>query len=349
MTRSQITARVSMRYPYLLLAVTALSLIMIYTIIASVTQSIPSYPSLHFHVITSSTTSHLELCRITLPSAIMHKIPIHVLGLYYNETQLAQQFGTHTLNRKSTKFLYALPYLTSIPDDDVVLFVDAFDVLFQLTTYDIQQRYEALGRPDLLVMTENNCWPPQLRAEGYCDKYPPHPIAHRTVKPNRFLNSGAYIGRAWYIRQLQFAYIDHKHELMNHTFSDDDQGFFALAMLDFNSTYHLSLDYMNTIFMSLHNAYQDVTLVEQRDGTKIYFDNQGLTAPAMFHFNGEGKDHMQDMFRTQWFVNSVTSRIIDENTWETITETLVGVDHLGTNVPYKELCAPFISILQPNA
>ena len=93
-------------------------------------------------------------------------------------------------------------YIQDLPDHDVILFCDAYDVFFTDTTEEIVRRFIEMGnRFDILFSAERICWPdtelesvfetknPQLD-EGYVDT------------PFKYLNSGLFIGRVGEIKKM---------------------------------------------------------------------------------------------------------------------------------------------------
>jgi hypothetical protein len=83
-----------------------------------------------------------------------------------------------------------MQHTKNMPDNTIILMVDAFDVIFQMDHFRILTAYQRLGAPDILFSAESNCWPAALleAAGTSCDKIP--------VLPNnapRFLNSGGWL------------------------------------------------------------------------------------------------------------------------------------------------------------
>ena len=126
-----------------------------------------------------------EGCRYLLQTAAHHGVDIQLLGL--NNHRMAEKL--RKMSRTSIKLLTAYELAESLPEDSIVMLVDAFDVVFQGSAADILDAYDSLGRPDILFSAEANCWPEVLAADGYCVKAPELP-------GSRYLNSGGIIGRA---------------------------------------------------------------------------------------------------------------------------------------------------------
>ena len=91
----------------------------------------------------------------------------------------------------SQKLAAALAAVDALPADCVVLFTDAYDVLFAASGARMRRDFLALDQP-LVFAGECGCWPQVQRDRGKTcrDLYPKSPT------PYRYLNSGAWMGRA---------------------------------------------------------------------------------------------------------------------------------------------------------
>jgi hypothetical protein len=81
----------------------------------------------------------------------------------------------------SQKLGAALDAVAALPPDCVVLFTDAYDVLFARTGPAMRREFEALGKP-LVFAAECGCWPQVARDRGRTcrDAYPPSPAPGTT-------------------------------------------------------------------------------------------------------------------------------------------------------------------------
>eukprot|EP00966_Prymnesium_polylepis_P034200 794873-Prymnesium_polylepis.1 len=91
------------------------------------------------------------------------------------------------------KLLGARTYAATLPPTDLVLFADAYDVLYVASPVKMRDRFLSLELPPhkVLFMAEKGCWPDWDMAFGrvFCrEKYPP------TSTPYRYLNSGSWMG-----------------------------------------------------------------------------------------------------------------------------------------------------------
>jgi hypothetical protein len=109
---------------------------------------------------------------------------------YFNlELIILQPEAQYTGHRLKDALL--LKFLATLPQNEIILFTDGHDTAFMAGEEEILMKYETFKSP-LVFSAEINCWPtPELErlypASSYHFKY---------------LNSGAFIGRAAYIIDL---------------------------------------------------------------------------------------------------------------------------------------------------
>lgn len=126
-------------------------------------------------------------------------------------------------------------YLEGVPDNDIVVFTDAYDVFYADDMATIVKRFLSFNM-DVLFAAEKNCWPDKSLASSY----PPAPTDYR------FLNSGCFIGDAKVLKKILA-------ELPTEA-DADDQDFLTKKFLE-NVTnsgdmkeYKIGLDYEGYIF-----------------------------------------------------------------------------------------------------
>tara|TARA_R100001126_G_scaffold90442_1_gene59673 strand:- start:814 stop:2562 length:1749 start_codon:yes stop_codon:yes gene_type:complete len=148
-------------------------------------------------------------------------------------------------------------HLQTLPDEDTVLFCDAYDVMFVDNMATIIERFQDFGC-DIIFAAEKNCWPQPSLAQQF-------PI---TSNPYKYLNSGLYIGTVSMLKQF-----------LNEDVPDDsdDQLWMHLRFLstDWSSIAAAQLDYEGYIF--------------QCDDDVVYDGNQignGRCCPCIYHGNG---------------------------------------------------------------
>ena len=177
------------------------------------------------------------------------------------------------------KITYFARVLASHSENDIVCFVDAFDVLFAGPLSGMLETYhDMVGRDaDRVVFSaEPWCWPTGAPYEDYCPRYPSD-----DKERYRFLNSGVYMGRCGTLRRL---FADHAHTL---TGAIDDQGWFGARYLDGLTVPNpvIVLDHRCRLFQNLigHNLQDHFDW----DGPARRWRNRSTgTVPYVLHGNG---------------------------------------------------------------
>jgi GR25 family glycosyltransferase involved in LPS biosynthesis len=147
---------------------------------------------------------------------------------------------------------------------ELVMFVDGYDVIFLDTLSVIEKRFTGF-QCDILFAAEKTCWPSTDRS----DYFPP------SDTPYRFLNSGAFIGKAGAL--LKFLHQD----VADH---EDDQAWMQDRFLRTDHGLNIKLDYEGYIFQ----CDDDLSIV---DGQVL----NGMCAPCVYHGNG-GEDAKERFF-----------------------------------------------------
>uniref|UniRef100_A0A7S3K3N4 PLOD1-3-like GT domain-containing protein n=1 Tax=Aureoumbra lagunensis TaxID=44058 RepID=A0A7S3K3N4_9STRA len=233
-----------------------------------------------------------RFCR-SLESAIRNGVDLQVLGWGIKWEGLSQKLGA------------ALDAVRALPSECVVLFTDAYDVLFTQSPKEMRRKFEALNKP-LIFSGECGCWPQVQRDNGRTcrDKYPLSPT------PFRYLNSGSWMGRAgvaaeFLARLVKDAGLGSSSAF--HKLNDQE----LAAELYFSGEFgtdRLGLDHYATLFMPMH-AVNDKTMVPNCDprhhltptGNGIFINTLTKSTPAVYHFNGGGKKHHLPMEAQMWW------------------------------------------------
>lgn len=174
----------------------------------------------------------------------------------------------------SDKLIYMREYLSALPDDDIVLFVDAFDVVF-LTGQDvILRKFLAMNTP-LVFSVERSCaCVPKLG-----DKYPKGPTSFR------YLNSGTYIGYVWAIKDLL-------KDLGSINPKDNDQVLLSKHYLEHPEKY--CFDYYCELFLPLCLVKEAELIVDSKKGSIKCIETK--TETCMIHGNGRGRPIYQRLY-----------------------------------------------------
>lgn len=270
---------------------------MIHTLDISMAKStIGNFPG-RLHTVTYASHGGRDdrFCR-AVESAIRHDYRLVILGWRVPWTGLSQ------------KLQAAYDYAASLPPGDLLLFTDAFDVLFTGGPTEIVRQF-LLHNSSLLFSAECGCWPHIMERKGRACFYD-YPAA---PTPYRYLNSGSWIGTAL----AAAAMLSEVIRLAGNDFRNaNDQK--LVADMFISRRFNMSLDYHNSIFQSMHmtrdpplplcDPSEDVQLTP--DGTWLNRRTRGR--PALLHFNGGGKPLHLGMEARMWYkdrrFNSPTDR-----------------------------------------
>jgi len=206
----------------------------------------------------------------TKPHPILDKIiertkkngeTIHILGLHENRTigwEGYQNFGVKL--REVSDFLKN----PDLNPDDIILFTDAYDVVYCGTQKEIIEEYQKFNKP-IIFGAEKQCNPDPSRASQY--KF--------TNTEFPYLNSGMFIGKVWALRKCiqDYKYNDR----------DDDQRFWTTQF--FENPDLIELDYNNRIFLNTVNMDDRFFYLDKEDYICIYRSSN----PMFVHVNGPDK------------------------------------------------------------
>lgn len=188
-------------------------------------------------------------------------------------------------------------HLASIPDHDVVLFTDAFDVFFVRGVHEIVGRF--LGfKSEIVFSAEKNLWPdPSLR-------FPP------THTSFRYLNSGTFIGRVGEVKRML------EKELSD---SCDDQLYLQKEYL--TGKYSATLDTEGYIFQT----HDEETVV--RSGA--LYNTETLCFPCIYHGNGgdAAKGHFTKLY--QGIHPPMNYQYVSYDQYEVIANEMLLIDFLS--------------------
>lgn len=198
-------------------------------------------------------------------SALVHGLHPRLLGWGSPVDGLALQRKAHAVAEEVARY----------DPSQLVLFADAFDVLFLDGADAILDTYTRLGRP-LVFGAEKGCYPDGALE----DEYPEAPT------PWRFLNSGAYMGPAGCVRTALAEMLAHPRAAEGAM----DQELAALVHLRGRSP--IALDHRCELFMNLHLSQHDIVWTNGRPCNRVTG-----TRPALLHFNGNAKRDIRTAVR----------------------------------------------------
>lgn len=193
-------------------------------------------------------------------------IPLNNLGL-----GVVWEGGDMTGPGGGQKINLVKSFLDTVDENDLVLFVDGYDVIINDNIQTIVERYNDMGG-DVVVAAEKNCWP----SKDMEDKFPPTHTAYR------YPNSGLYIGKAGSLKLL------FKEELTNR---QDDQLYLQHAILKSPELdVKVVLDVENYIFQCIASTNEAEVIVK---ANKQLLNTETRCCPCILHGNGGGRDKLK--------------------------------------------------------
>lgn len=213
-------------------------------------------------------------------------------------------------------------YIQDLPDHDVVLFCDAYDVFFGDTTEEVVRRFIEMGtRYDVLFSAEKYCWPDENLASEFTHKNPQLNDGYYDT-PFKYLNSGLFIGRVGELKKM----IPNKINPM-----DDDQLYYQKKYL--SGEQNIGIDFECYIF--------------QTNDDDVRFDgkNRQLYNPTTRSFNciyhGNGGDSAKkqlDRLYNKFYGTDIIT-YIPSFQYEKINDDMIVVDFLS-----PEMCNSLIEL-----
>ena len=235
---------------------------------AVVDSSAASAAAPSLRVLTYATKATPMLCDCLL-IALQNKIPLTLIG-----------FGEE-YKGNFQKLTGARDVVATLPPNTLVLFADAYDVLYSGGSETLLSGYRKLSVPPskVLFMGERGCWPDwDMGPPGrkWClHTYPKSPT------PYRYVNSGVWMGRAAAANRLLTV-------LASYTPGLDDQHVVGHLFVDRNDWFNL--DRRSTLLQSMHGNAADVRMERDAAQQPILRNLLTNTTPSVLHFNGGAKD-----------------------------------------------------------
>lgn len=244
----------------------------------------PLFSAPKLHIITVANYQAIGLERL-LYTAEYFGNKITVLGM-------DKPYPNHFVKLKE-----AYDYVEFIPDTDVVLFLDAFDVIMLGNGDEILKRFLEFNMP--CVFGSERHYHPKDSVLDLIGQYPSAPTSLQ------YLNSGTYIGYAGFIRSMiKDVFKKHYQMPLNRFYNrlNDDQfhfhRYFARHMDKVVRDVHAK------IFFPLTNIGYHEIQYDTKDKT-LYFE-ETKTYPLVIHGNGKGLPMMNYLF-DQFFPGTIPS------------------------------------------
>lgn len=163
------------------------------------------------------------------------------------------------------KLQFVKEYLDTLPDDDILLFIDGFDVIILDDGQTILEKFLSKNTP-FFISKEMNFGPAFSR--DLIANYPNAPTNFQ------FINSGGYIGYVKFIKQL--------FDSLSFQINIDDQDQIHVHFLKNRDKY--CLDYFCDIFLSLYDVKWSDLLVDCQQSKILLLPTN--TKPSIIHGNG---------------------------------------------------------------
>ena len=212
----------------------------------------------------------------------------------------------------SQKLDAAHRFAKSLRANDILLFTDAYDVLFLDSNSNIQRVFEEFVTGEgsqtapIVFSAECGCWPHVMVDRQACFKtYPESPT------PYRYLNSGTWVGRAG---QAEAMLRDVIKEAGRDFRNANDQK--LVADMYIAGRHNIKLDFYNKIFQSMHMTL-DPPLKHCNPTKDVQIDSNGRlwtnhvthSSPKVIHFNGGGKSVHLKMEGKMWWKQATYSTV----------------------------------------
>ena len=167
-------------------------------------------------------------------------------------------------------------YLQQIPEDEVVLFIDAYDILILANEKTIVDKFLSMGAP-LVIAAETNCFPFS------------HLSSHYPLSPTKFkyLNSGSYLGYAGFIRRIYDGLSPIPDDI-------DDQGLLSVYFLHHPDKF--LLDYTCQLFLTLYQVDKKELVLDSKNKSVRSLTTE--SEPCLIHGNGPAKILYQHIYDT---------------------------------------------------
>lgn len=116
--------------------------------------------------------------------------------MFYKLDAIALQYDSFFFSNRLKDVLF-FTYLKQLDDNEIVLFTDAIDAVFVSDEEEILNKFSKFNS-HLVFSAEVNCWPDNSLEKGY--------PGYENSTYFKYLNSGAFIGRAGYLKKLYQKY-----------------------------------------------------------------------------------------------------------------------------------------------
>ncbi len=169
--------------------------------------------------------------------------------------------------------------LDDYPDDEVILYMDAFDTITTAPDLEIEQKFLQMDA-DVVYSVEKNCWPDETLKNYF--------------QSDGFINTGGIIFKNSIFKKILSLLIDISDKnISNGNLLLNDQYLHHIFALPLLQNFKIKLDTNHEIFQSL--IFEDLSNFEKQNNR---FTNKTTnTQPCVFHGNGtDGFDKINKLF-----------------------------------------------------
>ncbi len=230
-----------------------------------------------FHVCTVASENTIGLSRLR-DSCAHFDIQLDILGMglpYQSNVQ---------------KLIYINEYLTNIPDDHVVMYVDGYDTLILADKQKILHKF-LKKKTNCLFASTTMLHPPENR--DLRTQFPKSPTKFK------YLNAGTFIGYAGYLKKMLDALKPFNIEVYS------DQGFVQRYYL--NHQNEIALDYNCDIFLCSFVKITKEELVLNKAKKSVHFLTT-QSKPCIIHGNGKQGKNLYRWICYKFFPNCLKGK-----------------------------------------
>lgn len=167
------------------------------------------------------------------------------------------------------KIIAMINLLSNMDDNDIVLFLDAYDAIVTCGKDEMVEKFLAL-KCDILISAELNCWP--LWHKSVMDRILPPTLN------NKYINSGTYMG---YVKNIRDMFHWKSYEEVVTMCKITDQHYFFMYFIENHHKVNIKLDHNSDIFQCMFLI--DLDEIEFRN--KRVYNKVLETYPCVVHFN----------------------------------------------------------------
>jgi GR25 family glycosyltransferase involved in LPS biosynthesis len=214
--------------------------------------------------------------------------------------------------------------LDALPENDIVLFVDGYDVFLNETSDTIKKRFIEM-RGDIVIATEKTCWPDKSLSQFFTESHTDY----------KYPNSGLYIGYVSALKKLFDKTIEDK---------EDDQLYLQKQILKSKlDDANIVLDYENYLFQCLADSFSDV----QINKSKQLVNTNTKCCPCIVHANGGEKS----IAKLDELITAIVAKPQSTNNYGFLTDgqlEVIAPDILEMNFMTPDACAKLIEVAEAN-